>query len=352
MQHKLFRLKNSSSLITDYLVIVVSGTFIGLHKPLNAIKMNQGYIQVVVNPAAGSGKAKHVADTLFKRIKERTNSEIYIDFSRQKDDALLITRKAINNGAVMIVALGGDGTINEVVNGFFSNGEPINDSCELGIINCGTGGGFARTINIPRSITQQIDLLLSPGSLALDVGYVKCRNYSGETIRRLFVNECQIGIGSKVASAVGKKSKRLGGTIAFGMAAAVLALIADPVNISVCFDNEGFQKLCLIGLVVGIGTECAGGMKLTPDAILNDGFFDVLSIHNMNVRQRMLNLAKVYSGKHLFSPHFSIKKCKAIKIRSDIEISIEGDGEILGTSPFDIEILPSAIRVKTGYLKN
>ena len=72
-------------------------------------------------------------------------------------------------------------------------------------------------------------------------------------------------------------------------------------------------------------------MKLTPDAKLNDGFFDVLSINNMNVFQRMINLSKVYSGRHVFSPHFSIKRCKKINIRSDLEISLEGDGEMIGT---------------------
>ena len=92
-----------------------------------------------------------------------------------------------------------------------------------------------------------------------------------------------------------------------------------------------FQEFKLIGLVIGNGTECAGGMKLTPDAKLNDGFFDVLSMNDMTVAQRMLNLSKVYSGKHILSPHFSVKRCKKLQIRSDTEVSLEGDGEMLGT---------------------
>jgi diacylglycerol kinase family enzyme len=87
-------------------------------------------------------------------------------------------------------------------------------------------------------------------------------------------------------------------------------------------------------------------MKLTPDAKLNDGFFDVLSMYDMKVTDRMLNLSKVYSGKHILSPYFSVKRCKRLQIRSDEKILMEGDGEILGNAPFEIEILPSTIKVK------
>lgn len=307
-------------------------------------------IHIVVNPKAGSGKAKKVARHFLLKIKDNKAYELNLTFTRDKNDATIITRKAIFNGASMIVAIGGDGTINEVINGFFVDGTAINPLCELGIINCGTGRGYASTLNIPHSLVDQIDLLMNPRSHLLDLGRINCRGNSGENISRLFVNECQIGIGSKVASSVGKKAKIFGGTLAFGLAAAYLTMLTDPLNLSICYDSEDFKEFSLIGLVVGNGTECAGGMKLTPEAELNDGYFDVLSINDMNAIQRVLNLSKVYSGRHIFSSHFSIKRCKKLKIRSDFEILLESDGEIIGSSPADIEILPSAIRVKSGKL--
>jgi YegS/Rv2252/BmrU family lipid kinase len=309
--------------------------------------MKTRYVNIVINPAAGSGKAKRIAQTVLQRLKSNSDFEINIDFSKEKNDATSITRKAIRNGASMIVAVGGDGTINEVVNGFFEEGKPLNPLCELGIINCGTGGGYTRTLNNAGSTRQQIDQLLRPGSSNLDLGQICSHDCSGKTINRIFVNECQTGIGYEVASFVGKKSKIFGGTIAFGLAAMVLAMFLKPQILFLGFDNEAFEKFRLIGLVIGNGTECAGGMKLTPDATLNDGLFDVLLIHDMNTGQRMLNLSKVYSGSHILSPHFSVIRCKRLQIRSDIEISLEADGEILGNSPFDIQILPSAIKVKS-----
>ena len=309
--------------------------------------MKTNKIQIVVNPAAGSGKAKRVAHDLLQKVKSIPGYDFNLTFTIDKNDALFITRKAISDGASMIVAVGGDGTINEVVNGFFVEGNSLNPFCELGIINCGTGGGYARTLNNPKSIEQQFELLFQPASTELDLGQITYQDYSGTTVSRLFVNECQVGIGSDVASRVGKKSKIFGGKIAFGVAATALAILMKPLKLEIGFDDESIQEFSLIGLVVGNGTECAGGMRLTPDAKLNDGFFDVLSIHEMTVVQRLFNLSKVYSGKHILSPHFTIRRCKKLMIRSSINISLEADGEMLGNSPFDIEIIPAAIRVKT-----
>jgi YegS/Rv2252/BmrU family lipid kinase len=314
--------------------------------------MKKNYVDIVINPVAGNGKAKKIVQSILQKIKCTCDFELNISFTKGKNDAVYITRKAILDGASMIIAVGGDGTINEVVNGFFFDGKPLNPLCELGIINCGTGGGYARTLNNPHSTEKQIEQILIPGSSTLDLGQISWYDSPGKKNSRLFVNECQIGIGSDVASAVGRKSKFFGGMLAFGVTATALALFMKPVEVSVGFDGEDFQEFTLIGLVVGNGTECAGGMKLTPDAELNDGLFDVLLIKDMNASQRILNLSKVYSGRHILSPHCTVKRCKKIRVRSDDKVSMESDGEMLGDSPFDIEILPSAIRVKAGNNNN
>jgi YegS/Rv2252/BmrU family lipid kinase len=314
--------------------------------------MKTEYVSVVINPAAGNGKAGSVAQSLLQKIKSSTDFEINIAFSQGKNHAKYITRKAILDGASMIIAVGGDGTINEVVNGFFIDHEPLNPLCELGIISCGTGNGYARTLNNPTSLKQQIELMLHPGHCNMDLGCITFADSDGKRVNRLFVNECQIGIGNEVASSVGKKSKILGGKISFGLAATFLAMSMKPLNLEIGYDNGSLNKYKLIGLVIGNGTECAGGMKLTPDAKLNDGLFDVLSINDMTIGQRMLNLSKVYSGTHVFSPHFSVKRCKKIEIRSDAGVSAEGDGEVLGFAPFEVEILPSAIKLKTANINN
>jgi diacylglycerol kinase (ATP) len=306
-------------------------------------------IKIIANPTAGNGKAKKAALYVLQKIKSITPTSVNLVFTKTKNDATRIAREAISNGTTLIVAVGGDGTINEIVNGFFTNGKQINPVCELGIINGGTGGGYARTLNIPPSLDQQIELILKQSSLNLDVGSISYIDSTNKPCNRLFVNECQVGIGSKVASIVSKKYKIFGGTLAFGITATIQAIVLNPLKLNISYDNENAHEQNLMGLVVGNGLDCAGGMKLTPNAKLNDGFFDVLSMHEMPVLQRLLNLPKVYSGKHILSPYFSVKRCKKLTIESNQDVSIEADGEMLGNAPFHIEIIPNAIRVKAAY---
>ncbi len=311
--------------------------------------LKTGTIQIVVNPIAGSGKAKKIADTLLEKISGISGSQVKLIHTEKANDATFFTRQAIEDGAKLIIAVGGDGTINEVVNGFFTDGNPINPDCELGIISCGTGKGFGNSLRLPRSFEQQIELLSNAKGIPIDVGRIKYHELSGEPAYRMFINECQAGIGSKVASLVGQKQKIFGGALAFGITATLQAIILRPLLLNIEFDNEPGEEFKLIGLVTGNGTECAGGMKLTPDAKMNDGLFDVLLIHDMPVIRRLFNLTKVYSGTHILSPYFTIKRCKRLKIRSDNPVLLEADGEILGVSPFNIEIIPASIRIKTGF---
>jgi diacylglycerol kinase (ATP) len=310
--------------------------------------MKTGKIRIVVNPTAGSGKAKTVARTLVQIISHISLYDFDITFTSGRNDAIDITRKAITDGATMIVAVGGDGTINEVVNGFFEDGNQLNPSCELGIINCGTGKGlsFKTKDNDKSSLDRQIGLIFEPGYIKMDLGRVTYRDNTDKTVSRLFINECQTGIGSKVVSIVGKYAKFFWGKYAFGFMATLQAFTLKSQLLEIGYDDDSFKPFTLLGLVVGNGPECGGGMRLTPDADLTDGLFDVLSIDDMNVAQRLLNLSKVYSGNHLLSPHFSVKRCRKLKIRSETKLSLEADGELLGFSPFDIEIIPAAIRIK------
>lgn len=309
--------------------------------------MKPGNIQLVVNPVAGNGKAK----VAIRKILQRSDNEdknIIISYTKYKNDATIITRNAISAGADLVVAVGGDGTINEVVNGFFENGRLADASCKLGIMDCGTGKGYASTLGIPRSTEKQIDLLFGSESVKYDVGHITCLSSSGEIVKRYFINECQIGIGSRVASIVGRRTKLLGGRIAFGLAATILAMMIKPADVEISFENGPFEEYILIGLVAGNGTECAGGMKLTPNAKMDDGLFDVLLIHEMERFKRLINLPGIYSGTHLKSQFFSLKRCNQLKIRSKNSLLIESDGEILGYSPIDINIMPAAIEVVTG----
>ena len=310
--------------------------------------MKDNDIHIVVNPTAGSGKAGKIASETEQKVKALFGCGVSMTFTKAKNDATTLTREAIIKGASLIIAIGGDGTLNEVANGFFIDGVPINPDCELGIINCGTGRGFANSLKLPKTIDEQLLLLQKPDNTKVDPGSITYKDFSGKVTHRLFINECQAGIGSEVASKVtGKKQKKFGGTLAFGITAIIQALKFKPISLNIEFDNEPEALIKLIGLVIGNGTECAGGMKLTPGAKLDDAFFDVLLMKEMNISTRLLNLSKTYNGSHINSPYFTIKKCKMLKVNSVSNCLVEADGEMLGFSPFTIEMLPAALRVKS-----
>ena len=305
-------------------------------------------VHIVVNPIAGSGKAKSVSNHVFHKFREVFQSSVTMTFTESKDDATFITREAILKGASVVVVIGGDGTIFEAINGFFLNGQPVNSECVLGIINCGTGAGLAKTLHLPKSIDQQIELIIHSNSVKIDLGYVSFTGLTNQPSTKFFVSECQTGIGSEVVSRVGKRHKLLGGRLAFGYVSTLQAFTLKSSILQIRYDDEPEETHHLLGLVVGNGVVCGGGMKLTPNAQLNDGLFDVLLIREMHLIKRLSNLSKVYSGKHLLSPYFSVRRCQKISVKGQRNSTFEADGEHLGSLPFIASVFPCAINVIGG----
>lgn len=309
--------------------------------------MDTKKINVILNPTAGGGLANKQRSKILAGITKRFGNNYTFSETHFAGEAIMLSRDAIANGAELIIAVGGDGTIHEVVNGFFNNGVAVNPCCELGIIDCGTGSGLAQSLDLPASIENQIDLIYQQQSCVIDVGRIVFRNNDNQSEQRLFMSECQIGIGSAVVEGVQSMHKRLGGTLAFGSVAIKKAIGFKAQRISLQFDDQEKVTEKLIGTVVGNGNYCGGGMKLTPTAQLDDGLLDVLTIHDMGVMTRLVNFPKIYWGKHVDSPYFNIRRCKKIVIDSEEPLPIAADGEMLGITPCEIEILPAAVKVKS-----
>lgn len=300
----------------------------------------------ILNPAAGGGKAGKLMPGLIPEIDKKYGSDYILHTTRGTGDATKIARKVADDGADLIVAAGGDGTIHEVVNGLFRGRAPINPSCELGIIDFGTGRGLAQTLHLPASYKEQLNIIFRSSGFPVDVGFVSFHDKAGCLCKRLFISECQLGIGSSVACQVNSIHKFFGGTLAFGVSALAQIFFYRANRVTLQFDQESPVTEELIGLVIGNGAYCAGGMKLTPEARLDDGYFDTLFIHEMSIPRRLLNFPKIYSGNHIFSEHFSILQNKTLRIDADKELMIEADGEMLGNLPCQIEIIPSVLKVK------
>lgn len=301
---------------------------------------------IILNPMAGGGRAGRIRQELIAEIEKRFGREYVLHVTCAPLDATRFAREAANAGVQLIIAAGGDGTVHEVVNGMFRGRTLVNPSCELGILDFGTGKGLAQTLTLPSSYQEQLDLIVHEAACPVDVGLIRYSDTDSKSFTRFFISECQIGIGSAVAERVHAGFKLLGGKIAFGTVSIAQAVCYRANNVTIQLDDQAPVNEKYIGVVIGNGSYCAGGMRLTPAARPDDGYLDVLCMHEMSIPQRLLSFPKIYSGNHIRSKHFSIRHSKMIRLTSDEALQIEADGEMLGRLPCEIEVLPAILKIK------
>jgi diacylglycerol kinase (ATP) len=306
-------------------------------------------VHIIINPASAGGKTGKMQGQTLRTLEERCGRRYSLCVTQQPGEAGVSARKAIIEGSKLIITIGGDGTIQETVNGFFSNGHPINPSCQLGIINSGTGSGFAQSMGLPPLIDEQIHVIFNGQTRLVDVGRVVFSDNNGLKAERYFVNECQAGIGGAVVQKVQSAQKKLGGKLAFGSSTLAMAFRYPNQPMAVAIDDDFKVRGRFMGVVITNGSYMGGGMNLTPDAEVDDGLFDILLIHGQSIPQRLWNFPKIYSGRHTDSPKFSIYRGERVDISSSRRVLVEADGELLGSLPCTVEMVPSALLVRAAF---
>ena len=303
-------------------------------------------VHVIINPVSAGGKTGARQAEILNALERRLGKGYSLCVTSEPLEASFSARKAIIDGSELIITIGGDGTIQETVNGFFSNGNLINPSCQLGIIDSGTGHGFAQSLGLPTELEEQLEVIHSGQTQFIDLGKVIFSEKNGRSKEHFFINECQAGIGGEVVKIVQSKHKKLGGFVAFGAITLLMALRYPNRSMSVVIDETTKITEHFIGVVIGNGNYMAGGMNLIPYARVDDGLFDILLIHEQSISQRLWNFPKIYSGRHLASSKFSYYRGKSVTLSSSESVAFEADGEFLGSLPCSIEVLPSALQVR------
>ncbi len=303
---------------------------------------------VIINPAAAAGATGKRAPEVLALLERYLGRNYTLFLTGRPGQAAESARWAAGAGAELIVAVGGDGTLQEVVNGLFSDGTCLSPDCSLGIVRSGTGGGFAESFGLPLEIEGQVALIARGETRRIDIGRACYKNGGGGATERYFVNECQAGIGGEVVrrvEALNKRGKRLGGRLAFGAGtlAAALGYPNQPIGLEV--DGRSVGTHNLLAVIAANGSRMAGGMKLAPRARLDDGFLDILLIHGQSVLERLRNFPKIYTGNHIELTGFSYFQARSVSLSSERRVEFEADGELWGTLPCRVDILPSALRV-------
>ena len=243
----------------------------------------------------------------------------------------------------LVVAVGGDGTVHEAVNGLM-RAEPDRRP-ELATIPRGTGKDFARSFRIPRSIDGALAVARAGATRTVDVGRASFTAWDGSSAESYFANFAGAGISGAVAARANTSSKALGGKASFFWATTAVFVRWENSEYEVAIDGER-RAGRMLEVIAAIGDQLAGGMRLTPEADPADGLFDVVLIGDATKVDFVRTLPKIYRGTYLPHRRAEVIRGRRVEIQTAVPLPIALDGEQPGTTPAAFEIVPKALRLR------
>jgi len=299
---------------------------------------------VIANPRAANGKVgRHWPD--YRHALRDACGEVEERMTGSPGEATLLTRQALQEGCERVVAVGGDGTVNEVVNGFFDeSGDMFSPDAELLYISAGTGGDFARSIGMRGAKLSEDLARVQPRPI--DVGRATYLAHDGRKVTRFFVNVLSFGSSGVIVDRVNHSTKVLGGKVTFllGTIRGMMAYTNQRIRLTV--DDHYDDELVVNTVAIGNGRFFGGSMMVTPHALLDDGMMDVVVLGNIGVGDFVRHSGKLYKGEHLrLRDVFELRgaKVRALPLGGDVLIDL--DGEQPGRLPLEVETLPRALKV-------
>ena len=301
-------------------------------------------IVFIVNPQSGNGYTGREWSDIHAAAQDKLGAfTSYL--TSEPGDATRIARSSLLKGAELIVCIGGDGTLNEVINGFMNEDGPIRTDALLGFIPNGTGCDFVKTAPIPGGIEESLNTIRNGHSCTIDLGRLRYRDQHDLPCTRYFHNITSFGLGGEVVERANKTTKAFGPFISFIWATLMTLFLYGKKNIRLKVDNFYDQELKIWNVAVANGQYHGGGMWVAPDAVINDGLFNVTVIGDLSLAGVFWHLPKLYNGKIKKIKKVSFLTGKRIEACSEQTVLLDVDGEQPGHLPVVIDIVPSAIRV-------
>ena len=287
---------------------------------------------VICNPAAGGkGDREAIAETLKGRLGA------VVRMTKRKGDAARLARSAIKKGFDYIIAAGGDGTLNEVINGIANAGK-----VQIGLLPLGTGNDFARTLKLPSTIEDNIDILISQRTTAIDLVRIK-----SDRVRYL-VNVSAGGFSGLVNEKLTPEVKDTWGPLAYVRSAAAALPEMHAYRANIVIDGAERLSIDLHNVIIANGRFVAGGLPVAPEADPRDGVFDVILIRKCSKPEMVFLAAQMLLGKHLSSDAIIWRRAARISIRSRPKMWFNADGELIGNEPAVFQIMPRALHFVVG----
>jgi len=300
---------------------------------------------VVANPKAAGGKvAKRWAELYLSISSSLGNTTLR--FTGHQGHATELVRQAIHDGYERIAIVGGDGSINDGVNGFYeTTGEQINPEAVLAIIPAGTGGDFARSIGMSGVNPEQA--LRSASVRTVDLGRMHLTDNGGEESTRYFMNIASFGSTAAIMDKINAAPKILPGKATYFWGSIKGLLTYENKRVRLRVDDVFDEVLRVNSVAVANGRYFGGSMKIAPEASLTDGLLDVIVIGDVSLAEFLKSNRKLYSGTHLdLKPFTFLRGKEVIAEPADYDpVLVEADGERPGQLPARFDVLPEAIRL-------
>lgn len=279
----------------------------------------------IVNPIAGRGEA----DKKWSLIKEEIEKELLdyeVVFTKAPGDGVFLAKAGVAKGFHVLVAVGGDGTINEVIRGIID--AESKEKIKLGIIAAGTGNDLIRTLGIPRDVEKAVQVLKNARVKKIDLGKI-----NGD----YFINTVGIGFDGAVAYEINTRVKWLKGTLAYLYGVLKTLLTYRSPKMSIKIDEQVFQGHYFL-VAIANGKYYGGGMMIAPDANITDGLFDVVVIKDLPKLEVLKVFPRVFAGKHIPHAKVEVYRGKNIYLESADRVIIQADGELKGILPMGFSV--------------
>jgi len=294
----------------------------------------------IVNPKSGRGKPAEC----WPRLRELFSGEkwnFHAVFTESRGHAIAIVREAVRAGIKQVITVGGDGLVNEAVNGLLVAGNP---EARLGIIPCGTGNDLARMLGLPHdTLAAAQHLARSKQTRMIDAAEVTCA-INGHPQRRYFANDANLGFAAEVVERLERTGKFSRGTAPYF--AALLRSALRHRNHEITLQRDGqtsTQRLTTV--LICNGQSTGGGMRVAPDAVLDDGALNLIVVGSLRPWEILWHAPKIYRGTHISILKVSVHRIHTVSVNSPESLSVVADGELIGKTPAHFRILPTALRV-------
>ena len=300
----------------------------------------------VVNPNAGNGKGKKDWERI-SNLFEKSEIQVSARFTEKKGQAIEFTRNAISDGFRKFISVGGDGTLNEIVNGIFTQDVCPTQDTVMGMIPVGTGNDWGRMFGIPLVYEGAVKVIRDYKIMPHDVGTITYFSADGQQ-KRYFMNIAGLGFEAVVVQKSNRqkdKGRSSQALYLYNLLSSLISYRRPYLNITI--DGKTVTTRAF-SVNVGNGRYCGGGMRQTPDALPDDGLLDITVIKDMGRLEVIKALKILYDGTILSHPKIDGYRSNNLKVTSETALYAEADGESLGHTPVEFGIVPGGVNVVYG----